>query len=214
MFVPAKHEIVAFWDWFSTKEGLFRNLVDGHGNALLVDELNSRVIGLGNPEFMPRLNWELGRGASKAYQFAISPTVGANIPIAAEIVRLAPHFGGWEVKLFKQPKYPVVFCYSVEDSNGTLVACDASDWTYVLYEHEERRYSLDLMAKSLPEMNDATRKMLSSLVVEGILGEELMLTRIGPIGLLLAQQVPENRPRTRLSLLGKHMSKLLAGDGG
>lgn len=124
--VTAGHEIIPFWDWFSIKENHFRKLVDGDDNQFLVNELNSRIIALGDPAFRPRLNWELGRGASNLYQFAVSPTVRKKIPIAAEIVRLAPYIENWEIRLFKQPKPPLVFCYAVHESNGKQVASPVS----------------------------------------------------------------------------------------
>jgi hypothetical protein len=157
-----------FWSWFRlTSEAIALN---PHDSALLA-ELDFRVRRLG-----PKLSWEIGPGLSKPWQLVISPSLNPDLrELAKSIVAASPALRDWEFHSARQPK-KWDFKFELEDSKGRgPKELDASTWKFVLLKYPDGKNEILLRADGQTKLTKKQRKLAATIVLESILGEEMLL---------------------------------------
>lgn len=156
-----------FWNWFG---GVAVFLADNIEDQSLLQELDRRVRGLD-----PRLSWEVGPGTTEAWQLVISPNLDPDLRSRArEIISTAPVINGWEFYAARRPKhwdYKLV----MERSAGETLELDASNWTFVLLQYPNGSHEVLLHGNKLPALDAEERWQAAAMVLEGILGEEVLM---------------------------------------
>jgi hypothetical protein len=97
-------DIHLFWAWFRAREAMILAAVRESDHEWLRRELSTRVSKLTPAAVHPRLNWEIGPGQRKPFQFVLSPVVKSNMKYAEEAIRLALDLESWEWHSFKPYK--------------------------------------------------------------------------------------------------------------
>ena len=160
-----------FWGWFQL---IAAQLAEDYTNRQLLTVLDAQV-----RELNPSLSWEVGPGLVKASQLVISPNLDRSVLAEARsIVSVAPALPQWEFHWARQPKE---WNYRLEmnsSQGGTPLRVDASTWTFVLLQYPDGAREVLLKGTNLPSLTDDERWQAAALVLEGVLGEELMLDRV------------------------------------
>ncbi len=164
-------KIIEFWTWFESTAVSLRN---NFQNALILEQLDARI-----RELDPSLSWEIGPGSNETCQFVISPNLDVSLrEKAREIIDHAPVLAGWEFYSARRPKdwnYHVVI---KRQEGKDQLALNASDWKFVLLKYPDGIHEVLLQANNLPSLDDDERWQAAAVVLESILGEELLMDRI------------------------------------
>lgn len=192
--MPRKSEIDAFWLWFIRNSEL---VVPNCDYAQAVADLDRKVRNLDE-----RLSWEIGPGKEKSWLLAISPNLDKGLlKEAQEIVAAAPELANWEFYSTRQPKE---WDYRVElnsDDPNRLIKIDASDWEFVLLRYPDGFREVLLYSGSLPPLSEDERWQAAAIVLECLIGEESVITKIDDFELvsnLEPRFVERKRPLTLL----------------
>jgi hypothetical protein len=200
--MPSTSDIEAFWRFFARSAGLLAENLD---NQSAQAELDAEVTKLGP------FGWEIGPGRQRAYSLAFSPNGDENLLRAArEIVAMAPDVPDWELHPAKPPKqWDLRLAFEVNEKS---VSVDARPWRYVLLDYGDGVLDLTLEAPDLASLDEEVRAAVAEVVVEGILGEECRIERIGTIDVVAKLAPDEDPDGSPISVLAKHVAALLAGE--
>jgi hypothetical protein len=91
-------DIKAFWEWFRANERLIIEKVKQFDHDWLRTELTRRVKWL-SPAGV--INWEIGPGKARPWQFVLSPVVTENLEFTEAAIRAAPDLDDWEWHAWK-----------------------------------------------------------------------------------------------------------------
>jgi hypothetical protein len=165
--------ITAFWTWFAQNADVLAKHLDSSDSVRLLTELLSpRVASLD-----ARLRWEVGPGLRAKYGFTLSPAGRRDVlPLTDAIVAAAPHIDDWEFLSGKPPKrWDLRFRVA-----GATV--DARSWQYLLVGYNDGEfYDVTLVAKNLPTSLYGQRETVGYVLVEGLLGERVVIEKIGKV---------------------------------
>lgn len=160
-----------FWNWFRDVAVLLAGNIENQG---VLQELDRRVHGMD-----PRLSWEIGPGGIEPWQLVISPNLDRDLRATArEIISLAPVLHGWEFHSARRPKawdYKLLMNRSGERPPLEL---DVSGWNFVVLRYPDSALEIMLEGEDLSVIDDDERWQMAALVLESILGEELLLDKI------------------------------------
>ena len=172
-----KTQIDAFWVWFvQNSERLRPNGNEPEVVSILDQKL--RVIN-------ERLSWEIGPGKQKPWQFVVSPNLDKGLLAKTqEMVAVAPELPDWEFYPTRQPKE---WDYRVElnsDDPNQIIEIDASSWEFVLLRYPDGLREVLLYSGNLPTLNKNDRWQAAAIVLESLIGEESMMTKIDEFDLV------------------------------
>jgi hypothetical protein len=189
-----------FWTWFATKERRIAALLESY-EAATVAEINEHVTGL-----RPGLQWEIGPGEHASTMFAISPSrERSNLAITRQIVRAAPVLPNWEL-LPAKPRKRWKQRIHIE---GAREIVDCSGWKYILTAFSNREFfDVTLVPFGSEMCDDKLLAEAALLLVEGELGEEMFIEKIGAVS--VEKHVPSRREKdlTPIQRLARHIDKL------
>jgi hypothetical protein len=170
-------QIDGFWKWFSSAARLMSGNVE---NRTFADELDRRM-----REFDPKLSWEIGPGATRLWQLVISPNLDRELREKARvIVARAPEAIGWKFHSARQPKnWNYQFEIGAADRSD-LIRLDASNWTFVLLKYPNGAHEVLLRSDDVRLLTEDERWQAAAIVLESILGEELVMDKISEFELL------------------------------
>ena len=170
-------QVQAFWEWLRANA---RSIASDPENSDLLAELDQRVDLLA-----PQLSWEIGPGASRPWQLVLSPNSDRNLrEMARSIVSSAPDIDEWEFHSARQPKDWDFKFELMIGTDGSTALIDASDWTFLLLQYRDGMREVVLKANEIPIMTGEERRQACAIVLESVLGEEMMLDLIGEFELV------------------------------
>lgn len=169
--MSTEDDIRAFWGWFAeTRERISERPTD----EAVIEELDRRVSGLGCPA------WEIGPGDQTDWFLALSPDGDpGQLGLTREIVRAAPSLPGWEILPFR-PRKKWDLQFEFEGVSGPIQV-DARGWRFVAYRYADGVYDLVVLVRDEPSLSPLDRELAARIVVEGQLGEEVLLTAVNEI---------------------------------
>jgi hypothetical protein len=174
---------VEFWRWFVANSSRF---ADDYDQPDLVTALDCRVQALN-----PKLSWEIGPGTSKQFQLVISPDLNPALrDISLQIVRLAPELADWEFYASRPPKQWSLRFQLDRDNGDGSAEIDAAAWTFVLQKAPSAKYDVLLVAEELQPLTEDERWTAAAIVIESILGEDLLLDTIDRFSIVGAVPPP------------------------
>jgi hypothetical protein len=167
---PTQHSLAEFWNWFRRNAQALAN----RQNEALVADLDRRVADLNSG-----LSWEIGPGLSKPWQFVISPNLNRDLrDLAQSLISHAPALADWEFHSTRRRK-DWNYTFEIEvDRGGTRKHLNASAWTFVLLRHPNGLREILLKAERLPKLSSEQRQLAASIVLESVLGEDLLLDSV------------------------------------
>lgn len=160
-----------FWNWFRENSDALASNIQ---SPSLLREIDDRIRALD-----PLLSWEIGPGLSKSWQLVISPGLNRVLRETARlIVSQAPVLDAWEFHSARQPKQ-WDYKFELENVDGKdPIKMDASTWEFVLLEYPEGSHEILLKGQNLPALTDEQQQQAAEIVLESILGEEILLNAI------------------------------------
>jgi len=165
-----------FWNWFRE---FSPNLRANNDDPAVISEVDSRV-----GKLEPALTWEIGSGNSKPWQFVISPDLDPNLRDKARaIIALAPELSDWEFYSARQPKNWNYRFTLTKESPTETISVDATGWQFALLQYPNGEHEVLIEAKGLPQLSDSERWCAAAVVLESILGEEVVLEHINSFDL-------------------------------
>lgn len=148
-------------------------------NSTLLEELDTKIKRLD-----PALSWEIVPGGCEPWQLVISPNLNRDLrPRAQDIISLAPIIQGWELHSARRPK-DWDYRFSLESSDGRSIQLDVSGWGFVLLRYPDGGQEVLLQGDNLPSLDDDERWQAAAIVLESILGEEVLLDKISEFELV------------------------------
>ena len=167
---PETKLIKEFWRWFRENA---ETIATHPTNKPMLDDLDLHVRGLD-----PNLSWEIGPGLSKPWQLVISPNLSRCLrKVARSIVSHAPLLDDWEFHWARQPK-SWNYSFEIVGAEGGRRVLSAADWTFVLLEYPDGVHEILLKANSGPNLNNNERSQAAAIVLESVLGEDLLLDAV------------------------------------
>jgi len=172
-----EHSGAEFWNWF---QRVAPQLAADTTSEQLLAALDAQI-----RELNPSLSWEIGPGLQKPLQLVISPNLDRSLrAVARQIVSCAPELLQWEFHAARQPKY---WDYQVElrvGQNRIPIQLDASQWTFVLLKYPDGTHEVLLCGNGAMGLTDENRWQVAAIVLESVVGEELLLDRIDEFDLV------------------------------
>jgi hypothetical protein len=166
----SKKDIAEFWKWFSSINELLENNID---NNELLSTLDEKI-----SELNPMFSWEIGPGAIADWCLTISPNLDAKLlKETEEVICLAPNISQWEFSSTRQKKSWDGF-FKMEKSDGTTISLDSRNWKYVLLKYPNGECEILLTSERATELNSDDRWTAAAIVLEGMLGERLIMEKI------------------------------------
>jgi hypothetical protein len=171
---PTREQIEEFWRWFAGAREEIAKLLDARNARELADMIQARLSRL-----YPSLQWEVGPGLRKEFQFVISPGGRLELrPLIREIVGRAPELPDWEFHGSRQPA-PGRLTVTLPESGVTI---SARGWTF---SHSlnplTARIDLILHDDRLCKLENVPRLRAALLILDGLLGEELVEDWLGDL---------------------------------
>jgi hypothetical protein len=132
----------------------------------------------------PCVKWEAGPWDDGRNYFAISPNMNIDaVPIAEQIVRMAPLVEGW-VFLPAKPRKVWQRIVRFDSSDGNQGAYDLSDWEYWLTAFNNREFfDINLVPGQAP-IPDSELQRLGELLAASELGEAVFLSNVGKVNVV------------------------------
>jgi hypothetical protein len=162
--------IDAFWAWFGGVAGRLGARLD---DEEMLAELDRRV-----RELSADVSWEVGPGLSKPSQLVVSPNLDREVrPLARRIVARAPVRADWEFHAARQPR-DWDYRFQLRDDSGEGPMLDASNWTFVLLRYPDGAHEVLLHPPEPAPLSDDQRWEAAAIVLESILGEDVVLDRV------------------------------------
>lgn len=166
-----------FWNWFQL---VAPSLAADLTSKQLLADLDAQI-----RELNPSLSWEVGPGRRKPLQLVISPNLDRSLrAVARKIISLAPELSEWEFHGARQVKN---WDYRVEiraGQGGGPIELDASNWTFVLLKYPDGTHEVLLRGTGAMSLSDEERWHVAAIVLESVIGEELLLDRIDEFDLV------------------------------
>jgi len=165
----ALKQIAIFWNWFVQHEASILEAVRSRDQDWFRREMTPNVLALLPEDHVGlRINWEIGPGHEKEWQFYLSPLIKPNLAITRLAVSVAPQLSRWEIFPAKLPRTLMKQEYRLGRDDGSEDVFAFGDWHYILMKHDNGVFSIDLIG-ALPEHADeVARKKATYLIVEGI----------------------------------------------
>jgi hypothetical protein len=159
-----------FWRWFAENAP---GLSAGTRNSSALEALDRHVMALN-----PKLSWEIGPGRHKPNQFVVSPNLDRSLrEETRRIVSRAPLIEDWEfysTRQLKEWKYQVELASSID---GPAWRLDASEWQFVLLLYPDGMREV-ILNGNIPNLSSNQRWQAAAIVLESILGEDMMMEKI------------------------------------
>lgn len=171
---PTLETIQRFWLWFSEHRGEFARLLDSREATRLAGLINEKLEAL-----YPSLQWEMGPGIQKEFQFVISPGGKLDLrPMIRNIIGLAPQLPDWEFYASRQA-CPSRLSITLPDSNQTI---NAESWTCeAVHNPVSGKIDVILHDSSLADMEPKSRLRIALLILDSLLGEDLIEDWLGEL---------------------------------
>jgi hypothetical protein len=170
-----RDRIRRFWQWFKAASSRISSYEEGwflEGIDERVSELDSAIA------------WEVGPGTVTPNRLALSPNLDRGLlPLTREIVRLAPRIADWEF-LPSRPQKDWSPRFRLECDDGSELDVDASQWQFLLLVHPDGEREVVLVAESAEHVPASQRWTAAAIVLEGMVGEELLLERVDSFAML------------------------------
>jgi len=155
-----------FWDWFHDNADA---IVANYDDEKLIEQLDTKVA-----MAWPKLSWEMGPDISGDWYFALSPNLDKrNSEIATKAINSAPNIQGWVFYDTRQRK-SWSGCFELLTGRGT-VKIDSSTWEYVLLRYPDGECEIFLIGDEANLFDEDERWKAAAIVVEGLLGEKIIL---------------------------------------
>lgn len=186
---PAVHPVTEFWTWWAN-EG--QNL-SPHGASAATDELTRRVAAI-----HPDLTWHFGPGTDAEHRLTISASGIAQVrPSAERWRRAAPSAGPtWEFRSSQEADPDALG--QILDIAGQTVDLSQTVFRIEAVE-EELRAHVGVFHPTFPAMSDPSRRQVTYLVLDWLLGEDDVERWLGHIEALVA---PPSAPANGDAVLG------------
>jgi len=168
-------EIKNFWEWFLAHCNDFGEKFE---NEKLINELDERILNLG--DFV----WEIGPGVEHSHMLVISPGGDPELlKKTKEIISYSISCEGWEFYYSKPPKeWNLLFIF--QKDNGEEIEIDGGHWKYTLLKFDDGMFKVIFKASGLSTLSTDERLTAAEIILDGILGEEFRILRIGEIGVV------------------------------
>jgi hypothetical protein len=187
----------AFWEWFCANDRFIIEKVEQFDHDWLRKELTWRV------EWIhPKINWEIGPGKARPWQFVLSSVVTENLEHTETAIRAAPDLDDWEWHAWKPAKPGNHYQLELTDAEGEQVHIDAKDWQYVLKKNRSGKpFSILFLSSEPLAISEANRFRAVQLLLENIVGEKVLLETFERVDLLPADRMPATVPRSEIRFL-------------
>lgn len=192
--------IVAFWDWFSSKQ---TELVSENLDAGLVGELEDRLFQI------EELDWEIGPGTHKANMFAVSPAGDQKtLQLCRQVIAYAPCLPDWEFYPAKPPrKWQLRFTLATESGE---ILVNGADWEVVCSPVGDR-WDLTFRPSHVLQLEVASLSWAATILTDGELGEEMRMEKVENIR-VVEQWPPNLSCKAQQLSLGLLRTLLCVGD--
>lgn len=170
-----RDKIRRFWQWFKAASARIASYEEGW----FLEGINERV-----SELDSAIAWEVGPGTVAPNRLALSPNLDrALLPLTREIVRLAPRIEDWEF-LPSRPRKDWLPRFRLECDDGSELDVDASQWQFLLLVHPDGEREVVLVGESAERVPASQQWTAAAIVLEGMVGEELLLERVDSFAML------------------------------
>ncbi|BFO68632.1 hypothetical protein [Chryseobacterium sp. KCF3-3] len=163
------NKISDFWNWF---ESLQSELSSDRITDTLINKLNDKILSLAD------LNWEIREGVEKPNMLIISAG-GDNelVPVAKEIIKVAPNLKDWEYSYYKPPK-KWNYDLSLKSHIGFDKEINVESWEYVLLKFKDGTFGIIIKANNINTLKEDDKYTVADIVLENILGDDLSYSLI------------------------------------
>lgn len=194
------NKIRKFWIWFYEN---CQNFGTDYSNTELLDILDTKISELGN------LTWEVGPGKTANDALVISPNGDLELlPYTKEIIANAKECTDWEYYYAKPPKqWGLIFDFETTDSNQ--IEINASIWEYVLLKYKDGMFEIIIKAVNIDALSADDKLTAAEILLDGILGEELRMTAICSINIVLQFEEVYKNKASNIKNLSNHINSLL-----
>jgi|SRR5579862_1172577 len=179
--------ISAFWRWFSERHRDVEAMLDRDETAELSRQINIQIDLLS-----PQLAWEIGPGLVEPYMF-VFPTAGDSERKAAvgRIMEKAPRIERWEFHA-SRPARPFQPEVQLPDRD---LSFRTSDWHFTLKPSSTSdRFELNIFDDELASFDEKTALTAVFILLDAVLGEDMVERWIGNIKVLPASARREDFP--------------------
>lgn len=177
-----------FWHWFSATAN---QLAAAPEDAKLLNELDERVL-----QAWPHLAWEIGPDPAGGWYFALSPNLNRQLADdARNAIDAAPNIEGWKLYAARQRK-EWDGRFELQTKQG-IRQVNCADWQFLLLRYPNGEQELVLIAAEAESLDEDERWHAAAIVLEGLLGEDCLLTHVKYFTLesaLDAKLIPQVRP--------------------
>ncbi len=184
--------IVAFWHWFSEHHGDVEAMLDRDDTEELSRQVNAQIDKLSSQQA-----WEIGPGLVEPYMF-VFPTGGDVEAKAAvsKIMEKAPRIAGWE---FHASRPTRKFQPEIQLPNRGI-SFRTLDWRYALRPSSTSdRFDLHIFDDKLANFDEKTALTAVFILLDAVLGEDVVERWIGGIKILPASSRREDLPMTTVA---------------
>lgn len=173
--------VEVFWEWFATHEEELRGIRTGH--EPIIKPLRAAL-----RRYCRGLTWECSVGNVEPKEFIVSAEGNRKLfPAVKRLVGAAPDIPGWTFLALRQPKWPLGLDFLSTPAGSTLNLSDI----WFIAKQRGRRYALIIGIKDLTEANDGDLTSGSLMLIDALLGEQVVATRIRKIGWVALPPNPE-----------------------
>jgi hypothetical protein len=171
---PSLETIQKFWLWFSEHRSEFARLLDSREASRLAKLINTKLELL-----YPDLQWEMGPGINKEFQFVISPGGKLDLrPMIRNIIDLAPQLPDWEFYPSRQA-CPTRLSITLPESRQSI---NAEHWTCDMRLNPiSGKIDVVLFDASLAGMEPKSQLRIGLLILDSLLGEDLIEDWLGEV---------------------------------
>jgi hypothetical protein len=204
-----------FWKRFVEFESSIVAAVTNRDDGWLRGFMSARVNATFSTDARGPINWELGPGARKQWQYVLSPVVRANLELTIFAVSRAPNLDRWEWYSSKPRKRTLSYGFEIIDSEGGSAAIDPAKWQYVVKRSPgQSSVGILLIAPRLPRMERRLTTEVAWLVLHNIIGEMDALLLFDEAQLIESVELPRDLRCLSMDNLPKHVELLQRQLGG
>jgi hypothetical protein len=179
--------ISSFWCWFSEHHHDVEAMLDRDETTELSRQINTRINLLS-----PELAWEIGPGLVEPYMF-VFPTAGDSErkAVVGRIMEKAPRIEQWEFHT-SRPTRPFQPEVQLPDRG---VSFRTSAWLFTLKpSRTSDRFELQIFDDSLASFDEKTALTAVFILLDAVLGEDIVERWIGNIRVLPSSAGPDGLP--------------------